>query len=52
MKKIFKWIIKHVRPTVKMKKPLVGRDEELNVDTIKENIKDGAEVGIKIKFKF
>lgn len=57
---IIRWVIEHIRPYVKMRDSRdsnVGRDEGSNVgrdDKISdiEDIKDRAEVGIKIRWRF
>ena len=50
MKNFFKWIAKHVRPTVKYKGPTDF--DKMSTNEIKENVKDKTEVGVKFKFKF
>lgn len=54
---IIRWVIEHIRPYVKMRDSNEGRDEGSNVgrdDKIRdiEDIKDRAEVGVKIRWRF
>lgn len=54
---IIRWVIEHIRPYVKIRDNDEGRDEGSNVgrdEKIRdiEDIKDRAEVGIKIRWRF
>ena len=51
MKKILKWIIRHVKPYVK--KPESCQIDVINdFDESIEKIKKDAEIGIKLRFRF